>query len=120
LDRVKASGRTVILATTAHRGALDVKLDRSGIRPYFHEIVSSHDYVAATETAGFWESLQQHHLFTPGSALFIDDTVPVRRAADYYGIVHLASIRHPDSSQPPRANTDPYPGIDRWQDVLPT
>lgn len=120
LDRLKASGRTVILATNAHRGALDVKLDRSGIRPYFNEIVSSHDYGAAKETAGFWEALQQHHPFTPGSALFIDDSLPVLRAADHYGIGHLASILHPDSSQPARTSTDPYPGIDRWQDVLPT
>ena len=120
LDRVRTSGRTVILATNAHRGALDVKLDRSGIRPYFHQIVSSHDYGAAKETAGFWEALQQYHPFTPGAALFIDDSLPVLRAADHYGIGHLACIRHPDSSQPPRANTDPYPGIDRWQDVLPT
>lgn len=120
LDRLKASGRTVILATNAHRGALDVKLDRSGIRPYFNEIVSSHDYGAAKETAGFWEALQQHHPFTPGAALFIDDSLPVLHAADHYGIGHLACIRHPDSSQPPRASTDPYPGIDRWQDVLPT
>ena len=68
----------------------------------------------------FWEALQQHHPFTPGSALFIDDSLPVLRAADHYGIGHLASILHPDSSQPARTSTDPYPGIDRWQDVLPT
>src|SRR5690606_39964267 len=52
LDRVKASGRTVILATNAHRGALDVKLDRSGIRPYFHAIVSSHDYRSEERRVG--------------------------------------------------------------------
>ena len=120
LQALQASGRRVVMATNAHRDALDVKLERTGIGAYFDALVSSHDYGAAKETPGFWQSLQHNHPFTPGSTLFVDDSLSVLHSANEYGIGHLASILHPDSSQPKRAHTDPFPGIDRWQDVMPT
>lgn len=120
LQQLRHSGRRVLMATNAHRDALDVKLARTGIGEYFDELVSSHDYGAAKEAQGFWHALQQHHPFEPGRTLFVDDSLSVLQAASEYGIGHLASILHPDSSQPRRPHTDPFPGIDRWQDVLPT
>lgn len=119
LRALKSSGRRVVMATNAHRDALSVKLDRSGIGEYFDELVSSHDYGVAKEDQGFWIALQQQHPFTPQQTLFIDDSLPVLHSAHQYGIGHLASILHPDSSQPKRSHTNPYPAIDLWLDVLP-
>lgn len=120
LRALKDSGRRVIMATNAHRDALDVKLARTGISDYFDELVSSHDYGVAKEDQGFWLALQTQHPFTPAQTLFVDDSLPVLHSAQTYGIGHLASILHPDSSQPQRPHTDPYPAIDRWVDVLPS
>lgn len=120
LKQLKQSGRRVLMATNAHRDALDVKLERTGIAGYFDELVSSHDYGAAKEAQGFWQALQQHHPFAPGRTLFVDDSLSVLHAASEYGIGHVVSILHPDSSQPKRTHTDPFPGIDRWEDVLPS
>ena len=120
LQQLAESGRKVVLATNAHRDALDVKLDRTGIAQYFDQLVSSHDYGAAKEAQGFWHALQKHHPFEPGRTLFVDDSLSVLKSASEYGVGHLASILHPDSSQPKRQHTDPFPGIDRWEDVMPT
>lgn len=119
LQALQQSGREVMMATNAHRDALSVKLDRTGIAPYFDKLVSSHDYNAAKEHQDFWLALQTHHPFSPQRTLFVDDSLAVLNAAQQYGISHLVSILHPDSSQPRRVDTAPFPAIDRWQDVLP-
>lgn len=119
LKALHGSGRRVLMATNAHRDALDVKLERTGIGQYFHALVSSHDYGAAKEEADFWETLQLHQPFDPARTLFVDDSLPVLEAADRYGLAHLACILHPDSSMPKRPHTRPFPAIDRFADVMP-
>lgn len=119
LRSLKASGRQVVMATNAHRDALDVKLERTGIGKYFHELISSHDFGAAKEEQSFWHSLQDKRPFDPARTLFVDDSLQVLGAAKTYGVSHLACILHPDSSMPRRPHTNPYPGIDHFRDVLP-
>lgn len=120
LDALKKSGRRVIMATNAHPDALRVKVAETGIDQYFDELVTSHDYGAAKESQGFWQSLQQHHPFDPQRSLFVDDSIAVLNSAAQFGIAHLACIKHPDSSEPPRTNTAPFIAIDRYEDVMPT
>lgn len=119
LRRLRASGRRVVMATNAHRDALDVKLERTGIGSYFHELVSSHDLGAAKEEQPFWHGLQARLPFDPARTLFVDDSLHVLHAAREYGLAHLVSILHPDSSMPARPHTDPYPAIGHFRDVMP-
>ena len=44
LQKLQASDKQVIMVTNAHRDALHLKLERTGIDQYFDELVSSHDY----------------------------------------------------------------------------
>ncbi len=44
LQQLKASDKQVIMVTNAHRDALHLKIERTGIDQYFDELVSSHDY----------------------------------------------------------------------------
>ena len=120
LQALKDSGRRVVMVTNAHPDALSVKLERTGIDRYFDTLVSSHEYGAAKESQAFWEALQEHHPFSAASSLLVDDSVAVLESAEHYGIGHIVSIRHPDSSTAPRQHTGHFPAIDRYEDVMPS
>ncbi|WP_303760562.1 GMP/IMP nucleotidase [Alcanivorax jadensis] len=119
LQALKESDKQVIMVTNAHRDALDLKVERTGIDRYFDEIVSSHDYGHAKEAQAFWQHLQRHLPFDPARALLVDDSLPVLHSAQLYGIGQPVSILHPDSSLPKREHTDPFPAIDDFLQVLP-
>ena len=119
LQALKESDKQVIMVTNAHRDALDLKVERTGIDRYFDEIVSSHDYGHAKEAQAFWHHLQRHLPFDPARALLVDDSLPVLHSAQLYGIGQPVSILHPDSSLPKRDHTDPFPAIDDFLQVLP-
>jgi putative hydrolase of the HAD superfamily len=119
LQALKESDKQVIMVTNAHRDALDLKVERTGIDRYFDEIVSSHDYGHAKEAQSFWQHLQRHLPFDPARALLVDDSLPVLQSAQLYGIGQPVSILHPDSSLPKRDHTHPFPAIDDFLRVLP-
>ena len=119
LQALKESDKQVIMVTNAHRDALDLKVERTGIDRYFDEIVSSHDYGHAKEAQAFWQHLQRPLPFDPARALLVDDSLPVLHSAQLYGIGQPVSILHPDSSLPKRDHTDPFPAIDDFLQVLP-
>lgn len=109
----------VIMVTNAHPDALSLKADCTGIDRYFQTLVSSHQYGTAKEDARFWARLQAEHPFDPARTLLVDDSLPVLASASHYGIAQSWSILRPDSSMPPRTHTDPFPYIDRFEQVLP-
>ncbi|KAF0811214.1 HAD superfamily hydrolase [Alcanivorax sp. S71-1-4] len=119
LRALRDSGRRVVMVTNAHPDALSLKVERTGIDQYFDALVSSHQYRAAKEEQMFWQRLNDAHPFTPARALLVDDSLPVLGSAQQYGVGHLWSILHPDSSAPARDHTDPFPAIDRFELVLP-
>jgi 5'-nucleotidase len=95
--------KRLILVTNAHRDSLRIKGERTGLAQYFDALVSSHDYGHAKEHSGFWPALLAAHPFDSSRTLFVDDSLPVLRAARAHGIAHLVAITHPDSNQPERA-----------------
>ncbi|MBA3981281.1 MAG: GMP/IMP nucleotidase [Alcanivorax sp.] len=119
LQSLRDSGRRVIMVTNAHPDALSLKVERTGIDRYFDALVSSHSYRAAKEEQAFWETLQKQHPFAAPRTLLVDDSLPVLASGQRYGLGHLWSILHPDSSTPARAHTDPFPAIDDFARVLP-
>ncbi|MDX1803453.1 MAG: GMP/IMP nucleotidase [Alcanivorax sp.] len=119
LQHLQQSDKQVIMVTNAHRDALDLKIERTGIDRYFHELVSSHDYGHAKEAQAFWQHLQRHLPFDPARSLLVDDSLPVLHSAHLYGIAQPVSILHPDSGEPKRSHTDPFPAIDDFLAVLP-
>lgn len=99
LSYLRYHDKQIILATNAHRDSLTLKMDATGISPYFDAIVSSHDYQAPKESQAFWQSLQAAFGFNKQRTLFIDDSMRVLDAAADYGIQHLLSLRQPDSKK---------------------
>jgi putative hydrolase of the HAD superfamily len=102
LEAMKRSSHKVLLVTNAHRDSLGLKMDKTGLQPYFDGLISSHDFGLPKEQLDFWFRLQQQHLFEKRSTLLIDDSLAVLNSARQYGIAHLVSISKPDSGLPKR------------------
>lgn len=97
LKAVRRSGRKLWLATNAHRDSWQLKLQQTGLRPYFEHIICSHDFGHPKEDQRFWENVQRQYPFDPQRTLFVDDSMPVLSSAEAYGIKQVIGIRKPDS-----------------------
>jgi 5'-nucleotidase len=73
LEKIKQSSQRVLLVTNAHRDSLDLKMEKTGLQPYFNDLVSSHDFGLPKEHADFWHHLQRKHPFEKHNTLLIDD-----------------------------------------------
>jgi len=118
LSAVRDSGRHVWLATNAHRDSWQVKLEKTGLAHYFEHIISSHDFGAPKESQDFWNALMAKHPFDRDRALFADDSVPVLRGAEAFGIGQIRAIAMPEKNQPRRAISG-FVSVDRLVDLLP-
>jgi HAD superfamily hydrolase (TIGR01509 family) len=116
LRRVRARGKRMVLATNAHREALRIKDERTGVTQYFDAVHSSHDFGAPKEDPRFWAAFRVAERFDPERAMFVDDSPPVVRAAREAGIRWIYAVCHPDSSGPARMHED-VPTIDTIADL---
>lgn len=117
LEAVRASGRSLLLVTNAHRDSLSLKMEKTCLQQFFDKIVSSHDYGLAKEQPGFWQMLQANHIFEKHSCLLVDDSLPVLRAAQSFGITQLVSISKPDSRAPIREITE-FPAVEDFRALM--
>jgi putative hydrolase of the HAD superfamily len=118
LRAVRGSGRDLWLVTNAHRDSWQPKMAHTGYGVHFDHILCSHDFGAPKEDPRFWPALRKRHYFDPGRAIFVDDSLPVLRAARDFGFAQVIAIRQPDSSQPKRV-VEEFAAVDRLEDLLP-
>ena len=118
LRAVKASGRALWLVTNAHRNSWELKMEQTGLGVHFDRIVCSHDFQAPKEDSRFWTRLQARHPFAPARTLFVDDSLPVLRAARDYGVGQLVAIRRPDTTRPARDIRE-LTAVEKLADLLP-
>lgn len=118
LRAARDSGRQLWLATNAHGRSWKLKLDHTGLRHWFDRVICAHDFGAPKEDPRFWQRVIAAHPFDPARTLFVDDSLPVLRAARDYGIGQVVAIRHPDSTQP-RREIEGFMAVDRLADLLP-
>lgn len=117
LQALRDAGKHVVMITNAHRDSLSLKLERVELASYFDRMISSHDYGFPKEAPAFWDSLQADLRFDPSRALFIDDSLPVLRAARRYGIGHLLAVREPDSRRGPK-DTEEFDAIGDYRALV--
>lgn len=106
LTALGSRGKQRILITNAHRDSVDIKFSVTAIEPLLDSVISSHDYGYPKEDQLFWQQLQKNMPFDPARTLFIDDSEPVLRSAEKYGVAHLLCIDKPDSQQPARPSSN--------------
>ena len=117
LLKLKQSGKRRVLVTNSHPTTLAIKDEQVQLTTHFDACYSTHVFDAPKEDAAFWPRLQAVEPFAPERTLFVDDSLPVLRAAHGFGIGWLRAIRRPDSAQPPQS-TAPYVGVDRIADLI--
>jgi putative hydrolase of the HAD superfamily len=111
LDRVRASGRRLVLVTNAHPEILAIKDAHLGIRRRFDAVHSSHDYGVPKEDAEFWGKLARREPFDPSRTLFADDNAAVLGAARDHGIRWVYAVRRPVQRAPTRT-ADGFAGVE--------
>ncbi len=118
LEKLSKSSQQVVLVTNAHRGSLDLKMEKTGLLTYFDEVVSSHDFKLPKEHPDFWAKLQQHQPFAKQTTMLIDDSLAVLRSARDFGIDHMLAIARPDTGLPKREITE-FTSIEDFRELMP-
>ncbi len=119
LQAVRASGRRVVMVTNAHPRSLDLKMRETRIDAYFNTLISSHRVGLPKEHPDFWQGLRAIEPFDRQRTLFVDDSLPVLKSAQAYGIAHLLAVCNPDSKQPHK-DCGEFPAITSFAQVMPT
>ncbi len=77
VENIRNSGRRTLLVTNAHRKALELKIQETGIDIHFDTMISSHDYGLPKEEPLFWDVLAREAPYREKTTLLIDDSLPV-------------------------------------------
>ena len=116
---LRARGKRLVLLTNAHPATLAIKDERTGVRELVHAVVSSHTVGAPKEHPEFWRDVQRLESFDRERSLFVDDSLPVLRAARTAGVRWVYGVRRPDSGAHERQHED-IPGFDSLAELVAT
>jgi putative hydrolase of the HAD superfamily len=118
LGALRESGRRVVMVTNAHPKSLDLKMRETRIDAYFDALISSHQIGLPKEHPDFWQGLQGVEPFDKRRTLFVDDSLPVLKSAQAYGIGQLLAVCNPDSKQPHK-DCEGFAAITSFEQVMP-
>jgi 5'-nucleotidase len=117
LGAAQERGKALSVVTNAHRDALDVKVEHTGLNGLVDTLVSSHDFRAAKESREFWVELGRRSPFDPRRTVLIEDSVAVLSAARAFGIRHTIAVARPDSRLP-RRDIGGFPNVEGVAELL--
>lgn len=108
LEKLNQSQRRIVLVTNAHHHSLNLKMEKTQLLRFFHQVISSHSIGFPKENKQFWNKLQRIETFHNEHTLLIDDSISVLDTAKNHGIKYLLAIKSPDSQKAVRtiANYD--------------
>jgi putative hydrolase of the HAD superfamily len=118
VHRVRALGKRLALVTNAHTTTLAIKDEHLDFRGHFDAVYSSHTFGSPKESAPFWSALMAAERFDRARTLFVDDSLPVLRAARNFGVGWIYAIARPDSSQPRREIAE-FPAVTSIDELMP-
>ena len=118
LNAVRSTGRRVVMVTNAHPKSLHLKMRETGLEQHFDALISSHQVGLPKEHPDFWNGLQSLEPFDAQHTLFVDDSLPVLRSAQAYGIAQLLAVCNPDSRQPHK-DCGEFVAISGFAEVMP-
>ncbi|MFB9887926.1 GMP/IMP nucleotidase [Balneatrix alpica] len=117
LQALRSAGIRTLIVTNCHPAAVTLKMQQTNLDALVDEVIISHSLGKPKEEPSFWVDLQEIEPFNPARTLFIDDSLPVLRSAQRFGIAHLLCIAQPDSQAPAREQQE-FPSLHHFQDLL--
>ncbi len=117
LEKLQRSGKRIALLTNAHHKVVELKMQTTGLDAHFEKLFCSHSFSYPKEDPRFWPRLAEADPFSVESTLFVDDSLPVLKAAQDFGIRHLRAIHQPDSKAPPK-ETGEYIAIKDFGELI--
>jgi putative hydrolase of the HAD superfamily len=117
LQKVRALGKRLVLITNSHPKTLAIKDARTQVISHFDAGFSSHSFGAPKEEMQFWREFAKVEHFDPARSLFVDDSLPVLRAARAAGIGLIYAVHRPDTHAAPRMQQE-FPFVDGVADLL--
>lgn len=118
LQAARAAGKRVTLVTNAHHKSLTLKMQRTGLDIHFDALITSHQIGLPKEHPDFWHKLQDVERYDPARTLLVDDSLPVLRAAQTYGIAHVLAVYRPDSREGSK-DVEGFRAIEGFNDIMP-
>lgn len=118
LEAVRSTGRRLLLVTNAHVKSLEIKMEQTRLAGHFDHIVVSHDLGYAKESYEFWDKLKSIEPYKETETLLVDDSLPVLRAAQRFGIAHLLAVRKPDTRREEK-DVEEFKAIYHFDDIMP-
>jgi 5'-nucleotidase len=118
LSVLRDAGRRLLLVTNAHHDSLRIKAGQTGLGAYFDQLISSHSFGFPKEHPQFWQALDASGVYEADRALFVDDSLPVLRAARAHGVAQVFAVAQPDSTAPPHIVED-FPAVHSVSELLP-
>lgn len=118
LIALRGLGKRLVLLTNSHPVTLAIKDDATSVRDYFDAAWSSQAFGAPKEDPRFWQGVRAALHFDPARTLFIDDSLPVLRAARAGGIAHLLAVYRPDTRQPDK-DVGEFAALRHFADIMP-
>ena len=102
LESLQQAGKRIALLTNAHHKVIELKMQTTGLDAHFEKLICSHSFSCPKEDPRFWPRLAEADPFSAETTLFVDDSLPVLRTAQTYGVQYLRAIHQPDSKSPPK------------------
>lgn len=118
LRAARNAGKRIALVTNAHQKSLALKMECTRIDAHFDAVISSHQIGLPKEHADFWDKLQGIECYDPAHTLLVDDSLPVLRSAQAYGIAHLRAVWVPDSRDG-RKDVEEFQAIEGFDEIMP-
>lgn len=117
LVALRGLGKRLVLLTNSHPVTLAIKDAATSVRSHFDAAWSSQAFGAPKEDPRFWPGVRAVEPFDPARSLFVDDSLPVLRAARAAGIAHIVAVRRPDSSRERREHGE-FQAVDGVGELL--
>jgi len=118
LQAIRSAGKRVTLVTNAHHKSLSLKMQCTRLDIHFDAMITSHQIGLPKEHPDFWGKLQSTERYDPARTLLVDDSLPVLRAAQTYGIAYLLAVYNPDSQEGCK-DVEGFRAIAGFDDIMP-
>jgi len=109
--------KKLYIVTNAHPDVINLKLKYVRLDAQIDKIFSSHEFSYPKESMKFWINFETHVAFCKWDTLFIDDSLPVLRAARDFGIKNTLHINKPDSNKP-KNYTKEFTSISNFSELM--